>query len=333
MDAAAHAVPTTMTAWQQHVYGGPQTVVAAEVPVPSPAEGQVLLKVAATSLNAADIHVMHGDPLLVRFAFGLRRPTHAVRGMDVAGTVIAVAPDVTSPRVGDRVVGQLPSGGLAGYAVARASALVTLPASVTEKDAATLPIAAGTAWQALDAAVVDDGARVLVLGASGGVGTFAVQLAALRGAEVSATCGERSRALIEGLGAVRTWDYRATAVTDLPQGAFDVVIDLAGTAPLRALRGLLREGGRAMLVAGEGGRVLGPMGRLLRATVLSIGSRRPLRAVLAVAKPDVVQHLLALIADGELHPVIERTWPLAEAGTALAHVDAGHTVGKVVVTV
>lgn len=332
-DAVSPAVPATMTAWCQRRYGGPETIVAEEVAVEAPGRGQVLLKVRATSLNAADIHLMRGEPLAVRLGFGLRRPKHAVRGMDVAGTVVAVGTDVIGLEVGDEVVGEIPGGGLAPWTRAPAARLVPRTDLVPVTTAAALPLAGGTAWQALEQAEVAEGGRVLVIGASGGVGHFVVQLAAHRGAEVWALTGARSMALVEELGAARVFDYTriAPGSAELPDDTFDAVIDIAGTAPLRSLRRLVRKGGRVVLVSGEGGRVLGPAGRMLRALALSLGSSRGIRPLAAVARPDVLRELLALAAAGAIRPVLERTYPLAEAPAALAHVDAGHTVGKVVV--
>jgi NADPH:quinone reductase-like Zn-dependent oxidoreductase len=324
-------ITDTMPAWRQHRYGEIVAVAREEVPVPVAGRGEVLLRLHATGLNNGDIRVMRGEPLLVRAAFGLRRPRQPIRGMDAAGTVIATGDDVTGVAVGDEVVAELPGGGLAPYAVAPASRLVPRPEGLDPFAAATLPVAGGTAWQALQLAGVTAGQRVLVIGASGGVGTFAVQLAALRGAEAWALCGERSRRLVESLGATRTFDYRSVEAADLPAGSFDAVIDIAGTAPLRALQRLVRDGGGIVLVSGEGGRVLGPVGRILQAAVLSIGSRRTIRVLAAVAKADVLRELVALTADGRLRPVVERIFAFDEADAALAHVAAGHTVGKVVI--
>jgi NADPH:quinone reductase-like Zn-dependent oxidoreductase len=333
-DAASTALPATMAAWRQDRYGGPEAVGLETVPVPAPGRGEVLLAVRAVSLNSGDVHVMRGDPLLVRTVFGLRRPKHAVRGMDVAGTVVAVGPDTTSIGVGDEVVGELPGGGLADYALAPAARLVARPDTVTAVAAASLPVAAGTAHQALAIAAAPEGGRILVIGASGGVGTFTVQLAAHRGLEVWALTGARSIELVTGLGASRVFDYHSVqpGTPELPAGSFHAVIDIAGTAPLRALQRLVREGGPVVLVSGAGGRVLGPVGRMLRASVLSIGSRRSIRPLAATAKPAVLSELLDLVAAGRISPVIESTYPLTDARAALEHVDAGHTVGKVVVT-
>lgn len=324
----------TMTAWRQTQYGGPEVLRTEQVPVPTPGRGQVLLKIAASSLNAADVRLLRGDPPLLRLAFGLRGPRQPGRGMDAAGTVVAVGEDVTGLAVGDEVVGELPGGALAEYAVAPAARLVHRPAGLAPAAAAALPLAGGTAWQALELAGLtgeSSGRRVLVIGASGGVGTFTVQLAATRGAEVWAMCGERNRPAVERLGATRTFDYRSTGVEELPEASFDAIIDIAGTARLRTVRRLLVTGGTLVMVAGDGGRVLGPIPRILHAVLLSVGSARRLRPLAAVAKPEILTELLELAAQGRIAPVIERTWPLTEAREALAHVDAGHTVGKVVV--
>ncbi|GAA4359805.1 NAD(P)-dependent alcohol dehydrogenase [Microbacterium rhizosphaerae] len=322
-----------MDAWTQTRYGGVDEVRLSRIDVPQPKTGEVLLRIRATGLNAADRHLMTGEPLLLRAAFGWRRPRQPVRGIDVAGSVLALGPDVPDVSVGDEVVGELAfGGGLAEYAVIAAERLVPRPAAVGPALAAALPIAGGTAWQALDRARVASGHRVLVVGASGGVGTFAVQLAVLRGAEVHAVCSERNRALVGSIGARTTYDRAATPLDALPAGTFDAVLDLAGDSPLRTLRRLVRDGGSAVLIAGEGGRLVGPIPRIARASLLSVRSRRPLHPLSAKARPDILRELLSLVAGGRLTPVIERTWPLVEAGEALAHLAAGHTVGKVVVT-
>lgn len=331
-------LPTTMRAWRRETYGPAEGVQEERMPVPTPGPGQVLLRIEATALNAGDVRLMLGDPLLVRPVFGLTRPKQPVRGMDVAGVVVAAGEGVTDAPLGASVVVELPGGGgLAEYAVAPADRIVARPASVGAAAAACVPIAGGTAWQALDAAGIRSGGaaapgrRVLVLGASGGVGTFAVQLAAMRGTEVWATCGARNSELVEELGAVRVLDHRRSPLSELPEGHFDAVIDIAGGVPIRALQRLVRDGGRVVLVTGNGGHVLGPLPRMIAAAVLSIGSRRPVRPIAATPKQQVVRELLALFEARALQPVIERAYPFAEASAALAHVAAGHTVGKVVV--
>lgn len=329
----------SMPAWTQHRYGEADAVALENIDVPAPRRGEVLLRLRATGLNNGDIRVMRGEPLLVRLAFGLRRPRQAVRGMDAAATVVGIGDGVTELAVGDEVVGELPAGGgLARFAVAPVGRLVRRSAELDPAIAASLPVAGGTAWQALQLGGVAGAPaaslrRVLVIGASGGVGTFAVQLAAGRGAEVWALCGQRNRMLVEDLGASHTFDYRHVqpGSAELGEGRFDAVIDIAGTASQRDLQRLVRDGGRVVLVSGEGGRVLGPIGRIAGAGLRSIGSKRPLRPLAAVAKPDVLAELLALTAAGKLTPVIEARLPFAAAGAALARVADGHVAGKLVV--
>lgn len=330
-------LPATMPAWRNEEYGSAAGVRFETVPVPQPKRGEVLLRIRATALNAGDVRVMLGDPLLVRPFFGLTRPKNPIRGMDVAGTVVALGDDVNDVALGDEVVVELPGGGgLAAYACAPVARLAARPEGVSPQHAACVPIAGGTAWQALDLAGLGttDAARprrVLIVGASGGVGTFAVQLAAQRGAEVWASCGERNHSLVQELGAARTFDHRRRPLAELPAGHFDAVIDIAGVTPLPRLQRLLAAGGTAALVGGEGGRVLGPVPRMLRAALLSVGSRRRIRPLAAKPLPDVVRGLLGLVADGRIAPVIEREYPFAEASAALAHLEAGHVVGKLVV--
>jgi NADPH:quinone reductase-like Zn-dependent oxidoreductase len=319
----------TMTAWRQTSYGGPETVSAASLPVPVPGRGEVLVRLEAASINSGDVHLMRGEPRLVRLFFGPRRPRVAGRGMDLAGTIVATGPDAGDLTVGDRVVGAHVNT-LAAYVAVPVRRLSRIPDAVTSTDAATLPIAGNTAVTILDRCRVGDGSRVLVIGAGGGVGMFAVRLAVLRGAEVWATSGRRAEQTLRSLGATRTFDYRTTALSDLPVGAFDAVVDIAGEPPLALLRSLLREGGSVALVGGEGGRVLGPIPRIVRA-VFAARRGRAFRSIAAVTRPAVTDRLLAVAASGLLKPVIERTFPLDEARAALAHVDAGHTVGKVVV--
>ncbi|MCK3769458.1 NAD(P)-dependent alcohol dehydrogenase [Microbacterium aerolatum] len=320
-----------MPAWLNDRYGSATGTRQATVSTPQPGRGEVLLRIRATALNAADVRLMLGDPLLLRPMFGIRRPKQPIRGNDVAGTVVAVGEGVDASRIGEEVVVELSSGGgLAPYAIARADRLVARPDALAPEVAATLPISGGTAVQALDAAGVSRGQRVLVIGASGGVGTFVVQLAALRGAEVWATCGEPNRALVETLGATRTFDYRTTDLASLP-ASFDAIIEIAGSRPLRRLTRLLTPTGVVAMVGGDGGRVLGPIPRILRGLLLSIGSRRSIRMVAAVAKRDVNEQLVALVLAGRITPVIERTLPWDAAVEGLARLESGHTVGKVVV--
>lgn len=327
----------TMQAWRNEEYGPARDVSLQTVPMPTPRSGEVLLRMRATALNAGDVRLMLGDPLLVRPVFGWRRPKHPIRGMDATGTVVATGPNVIGAEVGDEVIGELAGGGgLAEYVCVPVDRVQPLPPGVAVADAVALPVAGGTAWQALDAAGVGIGGtsqRVLVIGASGGVGTFAVQLAALRGAEVWASCGEHNRALVEGLGAVRTLDHRRQPLSTLPSGQIDAVIDVAGGVPLRELRRIIRREGTVVLVTGDGGRVWGPVPRMLRAALLSLTRGARIRPLAATPRHEVLTALLELLAEGRLAPVIAQEYAFAEAGTALARLEDGHVAGKLVVHV
>lgn len=327
--SAEPAIPTMMRIWRQAAYGSADVVAASTVAVPAPRRAEVLVRVEAVSINSGDVHLMQGEPRMVRLFFGLRRPRIAGRGMDVAGTVVAVGSGVTGLSVGDRVVGS-GTETLADYAAVPAKRLTRLPDGVSMTDAATLPIAGNTAVTILDACRVGEGSRVLVIGAGGGVGTLTVQLAHDRGAEVWATCGARAEELVQRLGAQRTFDYRTTPLASLPQGHFDAVVDIAGDATLDVLRDRLRAGGVTALVGGDGTPVLGPLPRILRSMFAGRGGRR-FRSITATTKAEVTAGLVELLAVGRVTPAIERTYAMAEASAALAHVETGRTVGKVVV--
>ncbi|MCR2783390.1 MULTISPECIES: NAD(P)-dependent alcohol dehydrogenase [unclassified Microbacterium] len=329
------AVPTTMTAWTQHRYGGAEVVAPEQVPVPSPGPGDVLVRVQATALNSADARIMQGNPLALRLAFGLRRPRTTVQGRDIAGIVVAVGRDVTTLRVGDAVLGEGTGGGLAAFVVVAAARLVRRPDGLDPVVAAALPLAGGTAWQALArAGITGDrarGARVLVVGAGGGVGHFAVQLAARRGADVTAIAGERSLSVVREMGATTVLDHRRTDPATLAAASFDAVLVTAGDNSLRALRRLLIPGGSVVLIGGGTGRIIGPIAMVLRALPMSLVGSRRVRPLTVATKPEITAELARLAGAGELTPHIERVWPLAEANAALAHIASGHTIGKVVV--
>lgn len=328
------ATPTTMAAWLRTDYGPAAGTTQKSVDVPRPGKGEVLLKVRATALAAGDVRLLLGDPLLARLAFGLRRPKQPIRGIDVAGTVVAVGEDVPKEIIGDEVVAELHAGGgLAAFVVSPASRVVARPDDVDPGVAATLSVSAGTAQQALDLAGVASGHRVLVLGGSGGVGTFTVQLAVERGAEVDATCSEPNRELVERIGATYTFDRRVAPASTLPAGRYDAIIDIVGSEPLRTLRDLLTAKGTLVMVGGGAGSALGPLPRMLRAALLSIGSSRRIRPLMAAPKPEMTAALIELARAGRIEPVIERTYPFSEAAAALARVETGHVVGKVVVRV
>jgi NADPH:quinone reductase-like Zn-dependent oxidoreductase len=315
-------------------YGAPMDVLALEdVEVPTPGEGEVLLRVVAAGVNALDWHLVTGVPWLVRATgFGLLRPWRGRARRDVAGVVEAIGPGVTRFEVGDEVLGTC-EGSLAEVAVARDHRLVPKPASLSFEHAAALPIAGITALEALrDVAAVGAGQRVLVTGASGGVGTFAVQLAVALGAEVTAVCSARNVELVRSLGASDVVDYTHEDWTARGR-RYDVVLELAGRPPSTAVRGCLTAGGIHVLSGGEGGRLLGPVPRGVWAMAAAAVTRTRARLFLATERAETLAALVGFVERGEVTPVIERTVPLADAPAAVEHLRLGHTRGKTIVTI
>ena len=338
-DAAARVVPKvspagamTMRAVVQHRYGPPSVLAVSEVGIPSPGRGDVLVRVRAASVHPGDYFVMTGVPYIVRLAYGLRRPRNGIPGRDLAGVVAAVGKDVTAFRPGDEVFGWSTAGTLAEYACVPEDHLVPVPANVSVMDAAAVPTSALTALQAMrKIANVQPGQTVLVTGASGGVGSFAVQIAKALGAEVTGVCSTRNVELVRSLGADHVIDYTTTDFTRAEK-RYDVILDSVEAQPLAAVRRALTPTGILIPNSGRGGRWLGPVGRIVKARVLSGFTRQQLRPFASVEKR---QHLLALadlLTTGQVTPVIDRTYPLDTAADALRYVAAGHTRGKVVVT-
>ncbi len=323
----------TMRAAVQHRYGPPSVLESSEVGVPSPGRGEVLVRVGAASVHPGDYFVMTGEPYLVRLVFGLRRPRHGIPGRDLAGVVAATGKDVTALRPGDEVFGWSTEGTLAEYACVPADHLVPVPANVSVVDAAAVPTSALTALQALRTiANVRPGQTVLITGASGGVGSFAVQIAKAFGAEVTGVCSTRNVELVRSLGADHVVDYTSTDFTRAGK-RYDVILDSVEAQPLAAVRRALTPTGTLIPNSGRGGRWLGPLGRILRARVLSGFTRQRLRPFTSIEKRQDLLALADLLTTGQVTPVIDRTYPLEEAADALRHVAAGHTRGKVVVTV
>lgn len=325
-----------MLAIVQDRYGSPDRLAPARIARPDPGPGEVLVAVRAASVNARDWHIMRGEPrlarLLDRATFGPRVPRNPVRGTDVAGIVESVGAGVTRWRRGDRVFGE-GAGTFAEYALARHDHLAAIPDGVDFDQAAALPLAATTAALCIDAADPEPGSRMLIIGASGGVGTFALQLAKARHLHVTAVVSTRNRELAERLGADRVIDY----TRDSPTGhQYDVVVDLVGNRSLRELRGLVGPGG-ALVLSGGGvsgsGRILGPLKLLVRAKLAA--RRSGPRILLPQAAPDAdqLQRIAANTAAGELTPVIDRRFPLEEAADAIRYLETEHARAKVVIQV
>ncbi|MGX7671562.1 NAD(P)-dependent alcohol dehydrogenase [Plantactinospora sp. DSM 117369] len=313
-------------------YGPPSVLRYGDVDMPKVGEREVLVRVRAASVNHGDRVWLHGLPRAARLATGLRRPNRTVLGRAISGTVQAVGPAVTRLAVGDAVFGEVNQRGFAEYAAVAADRLARRPAGVTDEQAATLPIAATTALQAMRRADLRAGQTVLVNGASGGVGTFTVQLAKRRGATVTAVCSTRNVELVRSLGADRVIDYTRQDVTRGPD-RFDVVVDLAGGQRLSAIRRLLTPTGVYVCSTGTGGPLLGPLPLLAGVLATAPFVRQRLRVLTATTRVDDLDQLARLVAAGEITPMIERTYPLRETAEAIALVETVHARGKIVLTV
>ncbi|ADB33273.1 Alcohol dehydrogenase zinc-binding domain protein [Kribbella flavida DSM 17836] len=317
-----------MKAIVQDRYGPPEVLRLDETDQPVAGSNQVLVRVRAAGVDQGTWHLMAGQPRVVRLAVGLRRPRVRISGRDVAGVVEAVGAGVTELKVGDEVYGTCESGSFAEYAVGRADRLTRKPANLTFEQAAAVPISAGTALQGLRD--VRPGDHVLVLGAAGGVGSYAVQLAKAACAHVTGVCSTAKLDLVRELGADEALDYTRD---ELPAAAYDLILDAGGNRSLRTLRRSLTPKGTLVLVGAETGGALGGLDRALRATLLSpfIGQR--LRGLISTERADDYAHLRTLIEFGKVTPAIDRTYPLAEAPAAIHHLRERHPRGKLVITV
>jgi NADPH:quinone reductase-like Zn-dependent oxidoreductase len=314
-------------------YGPADDLRLRDVAQPTIDADQLLVRVHAASVNPYDWHLMRGDPYLVRLVVGLRRPKGGgMLGVDAAGTVDAVGANVREFRPGDEVFGSS-AATFAEYTVGRERNFVAKPASLGLEEAAAIPGAGVTALQALrDHGAVAAGQTVLINGAAGGVGTFAVQIAKSLGAHVTGVCSTRNLELVRSLGADEVVDY--TAEDFIRTGPYDVIIDNVGNRSLWALRrALVRTGTLVAVAGGEGGRLLGGLPRKLRAKLLNpLVRQRVVSFIANVNKADMVA-LKELIEAGRVAPSIDRTYRLSEVGEAIRYVEMGHARGKVVITV
>lgn len=318
-----------MRAIVQRGYGAPGDVLEfQEIERPEPGDHEVLVRVQGSSVNPADWMPLVGRPYVLRLGFGLMRPKQRVRGKDVAGTIEAVGRKVTRWRPGAKVFGELPGGAYAQYAVAAEDALAPKPAGLGFPEAAAVPLAGITALQGVrDAGGVRPGHRVLVNGASGGVGTFAVQIAKSLGAHVTGVCSTSSLDLVRSIGADEVVDYTREDFTR-GQAPYDVIFDLVGSHAFSAYRRVLRRDGVCVVATGmPGGDVLGPLPYLLRATFT-----RRMKPFAAKPNPDDLAALGDLIEADEVRPVIQHMYGFSEIAAALARQGEGHARGKTVVT-
>ncbi|GAB2846871.1 NAD(P)-dependent alcohol dehydrogenase [Lentzea nigeriaca] len=306
--------------------------------VPVTGDDDVLVEVRASSVNAWDWHVMRGDPYLARLTMGIRRPKRRIRGRDFAGTVTAVGRNVTRFRPGDEVYGDLGrlEGAFAEYVAVPEGQADRKPVNLTFGEAAAVPLAANTALMGLrDVAKVQPGQRVLINGASGGVGTFAVQLAKSFGTTVTAVCSTRNVEMVRNLGADHVVDYTQQDFTRAHE-RYDVVFDLVGNHSLRSLRRALTPSGLLMIAGGgvsRGGSLFGPVGLVIRAKLLAPFARR--RVVVHSETPSWTNlaALRELIEAGQVTPIIDRTYPLSETASAIDYVEIEHARAKVVISV
>ncbi|MER7576714.1 NAD(P)-dependent alcohol dehydrogenase [Streptomyces sp. NPDC126514] len=324
-----------MKAVVQDRYGPADVLEFRDIERPEPGPGEVLVRVHAASVNAYDWHFMHGDPKVARAVMGLRGPKARVRGRDFAGRVEAVGSGITDLVPGDEVFGEA-DGAFAEYVCAPGDAVGPKPSNLTFEQAAAIPLAGNTALIGVrDVGGVREGQTLLVNGASGGVGTFAVQLGKAYGAEVTAVCSARNADMARSLGADHVIDYAGEDFTRADR-RYDVVLDLVGNHALRAFRRALTPTGTLVLSGGgvyEGGSVLGPMGLFLKRRLAAPFTRQRLVELPARRSRENLATLKELAEAGRIAPVIERTYPLSEAAEAIRHLEVEHARAKIVVTV
>ncbi|MFV2017211.1 NAD(P)-dependent alcohol dehydrogenase [Micromonospora sp. LOL_023] len=329
-----------MKAMTQDRYGSPDVLKLCDVDTPTPGDGEVLVRVQASSVNAYDWHIMRGDPYVARLSFGLRRPDVKVLGRDFAGRVEAVGPGVTRFRPGDEVYGET-AATFAEYAIVAADLVEPKPANLSFAQAAAIPLAGNTALICLrDGARLRAGQHVLINGASGGVGLFAVQLAKAFGAQVTGVCRAGNVDLVRSAGADHIVDYTREDFTrpDAVQAGhrYDVLLDLVGNRSLADCRRVLTRDGTLVLCGGgvsTGGSLLGPLALFIRARMVAGFVRQRIVAPMAVRSRANLATLRELAEAGKLTPMIDRTFQLSEAAAAIRYVETEHARAKVVVTV
>jgi NADPH:quinone reductase-like Zn-dependent oxidoreductase len=323
----------TMRAILQDAYGSPDVFRLAQIGIPEVADHQVLVRAHAAGLDRGTWHLMAGQPYLLRLALGLRKPKNPVPGLDLAGTVVAVGSAVTRFSPGDEVFGT-GHGSFAEYAVAPEDQLARKPANLSFEQAAVVPVSGLTALQALtDVGRVRTGQRVLIIGASGGVGSYAVQLAKALGAEVAGVSSTAKLDLVRSLGADHVIDYTRENFAD-GEHRYDLILDIAGNPTLSRLRRALTPTGTAVIVGGEqGGRLTGGLDRQFRAVALSVFVRQRLTFFVSKERGTDLERLTEFIEAGKLTPSIDQTFSLDQVPEAMRHFAAGKVRGKIAITV
>jgi NADPH:quinone reductase-like Zn-dependent oxidoreductase len=323
-----------MQAIVQREFGAPDKVLAlADVDKPTVGDDDVLVRVHASSANPWDWHFIRGEPIFMRPAgLGVRTPKFLIPGGDVAGTVEEVGSGVQAFKPGDEVYG-FGHGAFAEYVAVPGGRLARKPANLTFEQAAAVPLAAVTALQGLrEAGAIKSGQQVLIVGASGGVGTFAVQIAKALGASVTGVCSTSNMELVRSIGADRVIDYTSEDVTR-GDARYDLVLTLGGTTSPSAIRRVLTPKGTLIQSSGDGGRWFGPIGNVLKAAVLDKLVGQTMRFFDAQITTEALDFIRELIEAGTLTPVIDRSYPLREASSAVRLVEEGRPGGKVVVAV
>jgi NADPH:quinone reductase-like Zn-dependent oxidoreductase len=313
-------------------YGSPDVLELREIDKPVLKDDAVLIRVRATSVNPLDWHGMRGSPYIMRVSGGLSKPKENALGADVAGEVEAVGQSVTQVKPADEVFG-MSSRTWAEYARVSAEGIVPKPANLTFEQAAAVPVAATTALQGLrDRGRIQPGQKVLINGAAGGVGTFAVQIAKSFGAEVTGVCSARNVDMVRSIGADHVVDYTHEDFTRSAE-RYDLVFDVAGSRSLSSTRRVLTPKGILVLAGGTGGGLLGPLTRFVKGLVLTRFVSQEVVPFLAKRNRDDLMFLRELIEAGKVTPVIDRRYPLNEIADAMRYVEEGHARGKVVITV
>jgi NADPH:quinone reductase-like Zn-dependent oxidoreductase len=323
---------TTMRAVLRDTYGSVDVLRLGVIDKPVIADDEVLVKVRAAGLDRGTWHHMTGLPYLGRLAFGLRAPKNPVLGLDVAGTIVAVGSRVTRFQHGDEVFG-IAKGSFAEFAAAKENKLAPKPAGLSFEQAAVVPVSALTALQALrDAGRVEAGWKVLIVGASGGVGTYAVQLARSFGAEITGVASTPKVDLVRSIGADHVIDYTRE---DFADGIhrYDLILDIGGNSPLSRLRRTLTPTGTLVIVGGEQGGKWTGVDRQLRALALSPFIRQRLTTFISKERHADLETLSQLIESGHVSPVIDEAYSLADVPDAMRRLEAGHARGKIVITV
>lgn len=322
-----------MKAIVQDEYGSADTLRFEDIDKPAPRGGEVLVRVHAAGAHMGDWHMMTGTPYAVRLALGMTKPRTRVRGTEFAGVVEAVPPGVVGFRSGDEVYGT-GKGSFAEYVLASEDKLEDKPSNLTFEQAAAVPVSGITALQGLrDIGRLKPGQKVLIVGAAGGVGSFAVQVAKALGGVVTGVCSSSKVEMVRSIGADHVIDYTKEEITASGE-RYDVILDIAGNRPLSLLRKALAPRGTLVLVGGEGsGDWFGFINRLLRMMLLATFSRQRLRALASKETRADLEALKKLIEEGKVTPVISETYSLSEAPEALEHLGKGHARGKVVITI